>query len=336
MQFLIAEDDAVWQRFERSIVEAAGYECTAATTWPKVISLLKQRHAFEGMIIDLGLASDSEAGIEALQFIARLKPPNALVICTTSTNKMLQDCYALDFVKCVIPKNRIADHYDEIHDFFEGKISREKIQALVSSDLGVEQMATQRANSATKQSRKTVFVVHGRDAVARQEMFSLLRAMGLEPLEWSEAIRMTGKGSPFIGEVLDTAFHRAAAIVVLLTGDDEARLLKKYIVTDDPEHEKALTSQPRPNVLFEAGMAFGKNPDRTILVQFTDVRPFSDVAGRHVVRFHGSAKDRNELATRLETAGCAVNRVGKDWLSAGDFDKVCGIEPPQKPKAKKK
>jgi hypothetical protein len=35
---------------------------------------------------------------------------------------------------------------------------------------------------------------------------------------------MTGKGSPYIGEVLDAAFSNAQAVVVVLTGDDFARL----------------------------------------------------------------------------------------------------------------
>ncbi|WP_375790108.1 TIR domain-containing protein [Bradyrhizobium sp. Pha-3] len=42
----------------------------------------------------------------------------------------------------------------------------------------------------------------------------------------------------------------------------------------DPEHERTLTAQARPNVLFEAGMAFGKIPKNTILVQFLRSTPF--------------------------------------------------------------
>lgn len=324
MHFLIAEDDSVWQRLEQSMVSAAGYQQITAASWPKVVSLLRQNR-FDRMIVDLSLAESSESGIEALQFIARLNPPDTLVICTYSSNKFLESCYSLPFVKHVIPKSRISEHFDEIIRFFNGQISREELQAIVLEDLGASMMAMHPAGPVAKESRQTVFVVHGRDALARQEMFAFLRALGLNPLEWSAAIRMTGKGAPHIGEVLDTAFHRAAAVVVLLTGDDEARLLKKYVTKTDPTLEKVLTSQPRPNVLFEAGLAFGKKPDRTILVQFTEVRPFSDVAGRHIVHFRGSPSDRNELATRLETAGCAVRREGKDWLTAGNFKNVCRV-----------
>jgi hypothetical protein len=66
-------------------------------------------------------------------------------------------------------------------------------------------------------------------------------------------------------------------------------------------------------------MAMGRNPGRTVLVELGQLRPFSDVVGRHAVRINGSAQRRKELAQRLQTTGCAVNLTGEDWLSAGDF-----------------
>jgi hypothetical protein len=60
-------------------------------------------------------------------------------------------------------------------------------------------------------------------------------------------------------------------------------------------------------------------PDRTILTQIGSIRPFSDIAGRHILHFDGSAESRHSLASRLEAVGCAVIRSGQDWLRAGDF-----------------
>jgi predicted nucleotide-binding protein len=165
-----------------------------------------------------------------------------------------------------------------------------------------------------------VFVIHGRNKKLRDSMFSFLRSIGLQPIEWSQAVKLTGKASPFIGEVLDAAFNNAQAVVALLSPDDEARLLPLYQNPNDEGYEKNLTPQPRPNVLFETGMAFGNNPDRTVIVQIGRLRPFSDIQGRHVLRFDGSSEMRLELCNRLETAGCVVNRSGSDWLSVGDFD----------------
>ena len=167
---------------------------------------------------------------------------------------------------------------------------------------------------------REVFVVHGRNERARTAMFEFLRAVDLNPLEWSEAVQATGQPNPYIGDVLNAAFSRVHAVVVLLTPDDEARLSKSLRVDNDPPHEVELSGQARPNVLFEAGMAMGRDEDRTVLVELGEMRPFSDIAGRHVIRLDNSSQRRQELAQRLEAAGCPVNLDGTDWHSAGDFD----------------
>ncbi|MEI2722671.1 MAG: hypothetical protein V9H26_03745 [Verrucomicrobiota bacterium] len=43
-----------------------------------------------------------------------------------------------------------------------------------------------------------------------------------------QAIKMTGQPSPYVGTILETAFREAAAIVVLFTPDDEARLRRNF------------------------------------------------------------------------------------------------------------
>ena len=167
---------------------------------------------------------------------------------------------------------------------------------------------------------REVFVVHGRNMAARDALFQYLRAIGLSPLEWSVAVSATGKTSPYIGEILDAAFSRAHAIVVLFTPDDEARLKAEFRTDNDPPHEAELTGQARLNVYFEAGMSMGRNPDRTVLVEVGKLRPFTDLAGIHVVRMDGSSERRQELAQRLRTAGCPVNTDGTDWHRAGNFE----------------
>ena len=165
----------------------------------------------------------------------------------------------------------------------------------------------------------SVFVVHGRNDNARKGVFAFLRAIGLQPIEWNQAIKKTGQATPYVGTILDTAFREAAAVVVVLTPDDETRLQKKYRKSNDPPFEKRLTGQSRPNVLFEAGMAFGRNPENTVLVQIGEIRPFSDVAGRHILHLSNDPTSRQEFATRLANAGCNVNTTGTDWLKEGDL-----------------
>lgn len=180
-------------------------------------------------------------------------------------------------------------------------------------------VSTKRKPGSAGAGRKKVFVVHGRDETRRKAMFSFLRSIGLTPIEWSRAIKDTGKASPYVGEVLDAAFKQAVAVVVLLTPDDLAHLKPEFAKVHDEAFESVPTGQARPNVLFEAGMAFGRSPDHTVLVQFGTVRPFSDVGGRHVVHMTNSAESRTELAGRLSNAGCEVDLAGTDWLSEGDF-----------------
>lgn len=173
------------------------------------------------------------------------------------------------------------------------------------------------ANS--KRRGNSVFVVHGRNDELRRAFFGFLRAVGLQPIEWRKAIELTRKSSPYIGEILDAAFREAVAVVVLLTPDDEAKLKDEFLKPHEPKFEKKLTGQARPNVLFEAGMAMGRNPDSVVLVQVGDLRPFSDIGGRHIVRLTNAPESRQELITKLANAGCNVDAAGTDWLKEGDF-----------------
>lgn len=193
-----------------------------------------------------------------------------------------------------------------------------------TTDRSQPRSARKRSTSAKKTTHKRsgrrIFVVHGRNEALRRAMFDFLRAIGLQPVEWQHALKATGTASPYIGEVLDKAFEDATAVVVLLSPDDEAQLREEFRKRTDPDYESRLTPQARPNVLFEAGMAFGHDAKSTVLVQVGELRPFSDVVGRHVVHLTNAPESRIELANKLETAGCDVDRTGHDWLRSGDFE----------------
>jgi hypothetical protein len=66
-------------------------------------------------------------------------------------------------------------------------------------------------------------------------------------------------------------------------------------------------------------MAMGRQPQRTIIVEWGELRPFSDIGGRHTIRLADDPKVRNDLAQRLLLAGCAVDTTGQDWLGQGRF-----------------
>lgn len=149
-------------------------------------------------------------------------------------------------------------------------------------------------------------------------MFDFLRSINLSPMEWTTAVELTGEGFPYIGQVLDVAFNQATAVVVLMTPDEVAYLQPRY-GHDEGDPETLPAAQARPNVLFEAGMALGRDAKRTVLVEIGEVRPFSDVAGRHAIRLTDSIASRQALANRLKTAGCAIDLTGTDWHTTGDF-----------------
>ena len=179
--------------------------------------------------------------------------------------------------------------------------------------------SSRKATTRAKKKENQVFVVHGRNDKIRQALFAFLRSVGVQPIEWNKALTMTKKGSPYVGEVIDAAFDQARAIIVLFTPDDEAKLKKEFITKSDPTYEKKYTGQPRPNVFFEAGMAFGRHPTRTILVQVGKIRPVSDIAGRHMTHLTNSMTSRQQFIAKLKAAGLDVDTIGDSWHTEGDF-----------------
>jgi predicted nucleotide-binding protein len=241
---------------------------------------------------------------------------NQLGISNPNPHKTLQEFAAF----C---KLRHLDHYDQRRDYVE-KLYQQILNDLFEDAHHEEpsyrmQTKTPVAESELISDKKRVFVVHGRNNRLRSDFFAFLRALHLEPIEWSEAIAATGEASPYIGDVLSAAFSQAQAIVVLMTPDDSVVLKKPFQNENDEPYEKTFFGQARPNVLFEAGLAFGHDPKRTVIVQVGKLKPFSDIHGRHIVRLDDSSERRQEVANRLRTAGCAVCTEGSDWLSVGTF-----------------
>lgn len=152
-----------------------------------------------------------------------------------------------------------------------------------------------------------VFLVYGRNREARSKLTGLLQAFGLDVLDWETAISMTQTASPHAREVLETAMRNVGAVVVLMSGDEEARLRAELCAADEVETEGSLGPQARPNVIFEAGLAFALFPSRTIVVQFGRLRPISDLAGVQYVPLDDSPESQRALVNRLRTAGCKIS-----------------------------
>ena len=122
------------------------------------------------------------------------------------------------------------------------------------------QKGRQRGASVKKEPSNSVFVVHGRDEQVRRDLFELLRNLGLNPIEWNVGKQLTKKASPHNAEVIAAIIHKAAGAVILFVPEEEVSLKRQYWRTDDPLEERLSGEQPRPNVLYEAGMAFAAFP----------------------------------------------------------------------------
>ena len=190
-----------------------------------------------------------------------------------------------------------------------------------------------KGQKAKKAKGSSVFVVHGRDTALRKSMFDFLRSLGLKPMEWEQAVDEAKGNNPDVGNIIETAMARVQAVVVMFSPDELAHLKEQFWGADDRRGDGKPAGQARPNVIFEAGLALGAHPEKTVIVQVGRVRPFSDIAGKHLVKLSDAVNTRNDLANRLVKIGCEVNRVGSDWMEAGTFVPT-EAKPAQRPRRK--
>jgi predicted nucleotide-binding protein len=175
---------------------------------------------------------------------------------------------------------------------------------------------------ATKDN--SMFVVHGRDTKLNQDMYAFLSSIGIVPMEWDHAIKAAkGGANPIVGDVISQAMEKVQGVMILFSPDEEAKIRPKFASQSDKNkglHVKGF--QPRPNVIFEAGLALGAHSDKTILVQVGNVRDISDIAGKHLVHLSDSFADRKRLADRLESKlKFKIDLAGTTWQTIGDFDR---------------
>jgi predicted nucleotide-binding protein len=166
---------------------------------------------------------------------------------------------------------------------------------------------------------RRVFVVYGRDRQVYEEMLNILRALGLEPLEWERLINDSRDAAPYVGDNVALAVTQASAAVVLLTPDDVVYLHPWLHKSEEAEYEVREACQPRPNVLIELGMALAAFPKRTVVVSVGDLRTVSDLVGRDIIRFDGSAETVHQLVSRLRAAGLPVHDLGPAWYRTDRF-----------------
>ena len=187
--------------------------------------------------------------------------------------------------------------------------------------------ATDPAPTPSRKAEKgeRVFVIHGRDSEARNALFSYLRELGLRPLEWEHLVRDTDSTAPSLKEVIDKATRGASAVIALLTPDDVVELHPALREASDNADERG-SCQARPNVFLELGMALALHPDRTIILEVGAMRRPADLGGLNYVYMDPRGEWLNKVASRLEGAGCPVDRTGNDWRNCNRFSTLAAHE----------
>lgn len=172
-------------------------------------------------------------------------------------------------------------------------------------------------NSREGTATSGVFVVHGRDEAVREDIYKFLRVVGLKVITWGDAVGL-GKGSQTNAQIVRQGIESAQAVIVLFTPDEIAGLRPDL---DDTGGRRR--RQPRPNVLFEAGWAFGAHQAKTIVVEVGMTHHVSDIDGFNNVRMRDAAS-LNDLAARLETVGLEVNRNDPSWVDPTKYPALFG------------
>jgi predicted nucleotide-binding protein len=189
-------------------------------------------------------------------------------------------------------------------------------QATAATPLRVSKTSAKTRTIKTTKNN-SLFVIHGRDTKLTEDMYAFLRAIGLNPREWTQAVRAARGANPNITDIVKGALKDVQGVIVLFSPDEEARLKTKH---RGPKDSRKLEGQSRQNVTFEAGIAIGAHQEKTLLVEVGDVRKISDIDGMHILRLNNSAASRKELAQRLkDKLKFKVDTTGNSWLTVGNF-----------------
>ena len=203
-------------------------------------------------------------------------------------------------------KWRAADQATDVTDQF------------ITGPPGSEAPANRLSVPAGPGDKRSIFVVKGRSSEAIAALEEMLRTLDLRIIDWEEAVEREGSPSPYVGDIVFTGLKMADAVLVVLTPDDLVLLRPDLLDKDDGHIEQILQGQPRPNVLYEAGIADAYGRNRTVIVEIGPVKSFSDIYGRSVVRYNGSPQQRKVLVERLRRACLEPNTTGTAWLTEGD------------------
>jgi predicted nucleotide-binding protein len=142
---------------------------------------------------------------------------------------------------------------------------------------------------AAEMSNK-VFLVHGHDDAAKNEVALFLTTIGLEPIILH---RMANGGRHLLTKFQEES-KGASFAVVLMTPDDEG----------GPKATTSRRDRARQNVVFELGFFIGRlGSERVAALMKGDIERPSDFDGIAYIQLNASSQWKTELARELQHAG---------------------------------
>lgn len=197
---------------------------------------------------------------------------------------------------------------DESFDMPNGtmkKLPEEELEPLVAAAIDASEKASfsvEAQLSLREIEPSGVFVVHGRNHVARDAVIQLVESIGME---WRDlhSVEFKYSTSDSLWETVYIGIRLAKAVIVLFTPDETAQL--------QPDHgDEAAREQSRPNVFLEAGLALGMRKDRTILLQVQPAKRPSDLQGHFWIDADDPDDWRELVERKLRSFGCQCKKNG--------------------------
>lgn len=154
------------------------------------------------------------------------------------------------------------------------------------------------AATRPKDGKTKIFVVHGHDTVALEQLELVLRRLGLDPY----ILQNNDGESKTLIEALEQQIYREAAFgIILMTPDDYGYPKAK---TDADRQPRA-----RQNIILEMGMVLASlGRERMVLLKKGALEMPTDVNGVIYLEFNEHVKEiAVKLATRMKGAGIEID-----------------------------
>ncbi|AZE16528.1 hypothetical protein C4K09_2067 [Pseudomonas chlororaphis subsp. aureofaciens] len=224
-----------------------------------------------------------------------------------STNELAKEYSYLGIASIAMREPSLGEKIADIFKKVDNKIHRidsiiERIELIPIDETKVSDSIKPSDIATEKQPRtKKVFVVHGRDEIAKTSLEVFLHEIGLEPVVLH---RQADEGMTVIEKF--EKHSDVGYVFILLTPDEVA-----YLANEDkkPDSERNKEFRARPNVIFEFGYFIGKFGRSKVCCLYTgNVSLPSDLNGIIYKKFDRSIEEiAYSVIKDLKASGYAIS-----------------------------